>query len=1146
MFKLLKNKKIFKIVAFMLVAVFSINIAGCGEPNDVIPGQEGGGNKNFFVGVGENVNGYMVYAESTFDPMTEDLFMGYLLSGRDFSLVVVPGEWNDETEMYELSNDENYLFNQANNGIYKYNDYIGGYENPEEKALLYYVTDDELLSWFNKFEADDTFASNALEFAQATVDVAKPSRFKCEDLVNFGDGLNATDFCGRYEKKSDDTYSLTGGIISKEMGSDPNGTGGMILLFGYTSIEGYITYDHIKNFEGSKIANTLASSGCSYAPGGVGAFDYESILVGEYGDRVRSVMIEEDNDESWYRDDDFRDSEGKITATSISNFLNANGNVDDQEAIRSDIISAYTEVYVAGKTGCELLKRTYQLIEQSIRTDNNITGDLRSFQDTLEEDMYKVLPSPGQDYQDFLEKKDRAEILYDMIDMLYDFDDYKEQEAFNIKFSASLFSRYKKIISLPSTDNLLTGHAYSNVSHVNKERMAELVKGTAEEGAYVAVVTAQGFILDRGSEEDRIVAGASDMLGVSGLLQELVKMDACPNGTIAAEMFNMLANLKIVVGAALAVAGAVAVTVAVVGLTVASVIAKLAMVSSITPVPGGRIAALVLLAIAGLIALGVGIYSLISGLKDKANLKGMGASETNYCKTYVATFERLFDSIQLTVPVYHYEIQKRNVGDGHDSIYMNYCKNGEIDPGTNQDDLADDRCVDDDGNVIGEPTEIPMYYYADYEYAEELDLDGMPIIMYYEDDELVDYIYGAATPSFIVEMLRLWGLLAMREIVYKAQTIGTGNDINKVSIHHTTNTNARTMKIFEARYCYTLKYNLSLYDTSNNATEFCYFDGSSATVGEGGYKVNDFANISWSSGKSGEIFNVDIQSSKTAVLDKFANKYSESASVINYFYNSPIYRYDRIKDEHVEILNEDITSDVSNVSVNLISLSGDYQVSYTRISTGENVTEIATKEFVSGGSVNGYLVTEENIYEINLTFDTETDTLLSYTVKHVAHFKTSLTDLKAALENENKQSDPNDNMVIEYKQYLKYIIDDGVIEGQESEVETIPVYFTATVKESPHSNYYYKNGSRKTCDDGEYVYWRDNKVFSDKYKCLADGKSKKKDTPRDTSNVGGGATYNYYSTSIKIGTVKITLKSDGSVETEIVWEKPNIDESAAS
>ena len=94
MFKLLKNKRLFRTIAFMLVAVFSINIAGCGDPNDVVSGLPGGGVPNYAVGVGDNVNGYMVYAESTFDPMTEDLFMGYLLSGRDFSLVVVPGEWN--------------------------------------------------------------------------------------------------------------------------------------------------------------------------------------------------------------------------------------------------------------------------------------------------------------------------------------------------------------------------------------------------------------------------------------------------------------------------------------------------------------------------------------------------------------------------------------------------------------------------------------------------------------------------------------------------------------------------------------------------------------------------------------------------------------------------------------------------------------------------------------------------------------------------------------------------------------------------------------------------------------------------------------------------------------------------------------------
>ena len=63
---------------------------------------------------------------------------------------------------------------------------------------------------------------------------------------------------------------------------------------------------------------------------------------------------------------------------------------------------------------------------------------------------------------------------------------------------------------------------------------------------------------------------------------------------------------------------------------------------------------------------------------------------------------------------------------------------------------------------------------------------------------------------------------------------------------------------------------------------------------------------------------------------------------------------------------------------------------------------------------------------------------------------------------------------------------------------------------------------------------------------LADGKSKAKDSPRDTSSGGGTAAYNHYSTSIRIGTVVITLNSDGSVATTIEWAEPNIDNSAAS
>ena len=81
MHKWLKHSKIFKVISFFLVAFFVINLTGCGkaqESNGVESG-ENGGYENISVGTGEDIVGYTIYSQSTFDQMTKNLFMGYLL-----------------------------------------------------------------------------------------------------------------------------------------------------------------------------------------------------------------------------------------------------------------------------------------------------------------------------------------------------------------------------------------------------------------------------------------------------------------------------------------------------------------------------------------------------------------------------------------------------------------------------------------------------------------------------------------------------------------------------------------------------------------------------------------------------------------------------------------------------------------------------------------------------------------------------------------------------------------------------------------------------------------------------------------------------------------------------------------------------------
>ena len=84
--------------------------------------------------------------------------------------------------------------------------------------------------------------SNAMEFLDAETDVAKPSRFKCKDLVNFGDGLNAEDFCTKIIKNipvNQTKYPTCIGAASNGALDDgeclfsDGKYGGMILLFGF-------------------------------------------------------------------------------------------------------------------------------------------------------------------------------------------------------------------------------------------------------------------------------------------------------------------------------------------------------------------------------------------------------------------------------------------------------------------------------------------------------------------------------------------------------------------------------------------------------------------------------------------------------------------------------------------------------------------------------------------------------------------------------------------------------------------------------------------------------------------------------------------------------------------------------------------------
>jgi len=1102
MFKLLKKRRFVKFICFILVAAFSINIAGCGNEDNGVPESN---ITNPSIGTGANTVGYTVYAESTFDPMTKNLFMGYLLLGREFTLVVVPGEKNDDGE-YVLKDPENILFTTAQAGVYKYNDDKGSYDDPTRKLLLYYVTDVELRSWFDYFEEDDNFMSNAMDFASSKVDVEKPSRFKCKQLVNMGSGLNANAFCDGIIKNST-------GIFTKPE------TGGMFLFFGYGSIEGYITYDDINDYEGSNVANNLVGN-LMYRPSDIGPFNFKYILDSYDGGIIRGMLTNSEYEYDYSNDQ-------------INSFLTGTKN----EELLTDIIYLYTEMRMnAASPGHEKLKTTYELIGSGLLTDNNKNNlsDLKN------------LAMANKEVEN--EEQEKWAAIYEMVEMIDGYSDFvtaAKKEAFDIKLSVALYSRYDSVFDYPDADKLTTGLHYNTKVNVNgnvgyEDTRDNLINGkdnssngSLTNNSYLLLVTADGFVFDRGTESDQIAMGASDMFDMGTMLAELVKMDGCPNETLAAKMYNLIANLKIYAGASLAIAGVSAMAIAGIGLAVASVIGKIAMFTAVAPVPGARIAALIVVGIAGLVALGAGLLTLFDGIKEKNRLKGLGASETNYCKSYVATFNQLFTSLSLTIPVYHYNIPRETNDEINRDLSVNYCKEGAYNEDTRKCEVVDSKT----GGVTKSenPISVPLYYYANREQSEKLSLDGCPMLMYFKDGQLVDSISGATTPSFVVEMLRLWGLLAMREIVYQAQIEG-----NTINVYHTTSANARTHTILGAEYCLTTDYMKEL-NLEFDDNDFCYqFDGAK---GEAVVDLNKFEYIYASKeDRVKSLLSVNIPEDKTGINDVILTR-----AIYNEYFSSlastKFYNYKNNKGINVLELREEFVADFdSNVDLSLVdwanidaSILGNIRFKRLIEETSEYEYIDLNGEIVDKASYGGYsfkyVVGQQKYFVVgNSIFvlkevQGETEIVL----EKIATFNgdvSTFDDISTYLNGEE------DDTKYELKDFLDYI--SGSLTFNETTKETIPIYFTVTVKESPQANYYVKNGKKTTCDSGKYSYYRPNTFlwFDGKYECHADAKAK--DKPYSTINFDENDV-RYYTASVLVGTITITLKDTGDTTIDVSW-----------
>ncbi len=1094
MLKLFRKKKILRAVAFFLVAIFTINVtSGCTDvDNGVLENQNGGGNSNSKLGIGRNITGNLVYSKSTFDPMSENLFIGYLLNARNFTLVVVPGDKDGNP-----NSSDNYLFTSAQAGLLQYDDSRGAFINPEYKALTYYTTNEQLLSWFENMKKDDNFLTKASKFTTAKFDLDNGSRFTCDKLVNLGSGLNSSDFCNRILTNSKKiTYTSKDGTEYSKLPFADSKTGGMVIFFGAYSVEGYFTYDDIVNYDGSSVANSFDN--CYYSVGNVGSFDYPSL--------AKSYISTLTGDESLggygYKE------------SAIKDFIE-NPNQAKYDVIKQDIVSIHTDVSLQGKVGCDRLKTSYELIERALIADYG-----KSISALKSEAKNKKNSSN-------VDESDKYSFIYSTIEMLENFNEYAKQESFNIKFSVGLFDRYNSVTNVSGLKNLVTGRTYDDLQEIDYDTTLKLTKGNDEDkvGDYLLLVTAEGFIFDRGTSDEITTRGAEDMLGFSNVLEQMALMDSCPSQTIAAAMFNALANLKIGIGIAVAVTGAAVVTGAVIGLTIASVIGKLATFTAITPVPGARIAAMVLAAIAGLIAIGVGIATLISGLKDKAYMRGIGASEDNYCKTYKATMKKMLQEIQISIPVYTYNIEREK--DNGKNISLNYCSIGDFD-----NDIG--KCVYTDEN--GKRNEkdslnIPLYYYANKEEANELNLAGMPIIMYFRDHQLVDFISGATTPEYIVEIVRIWGLLAAREIVYQNKIVTTSNGI-KIDTYHTSNTNARTLYINEAKYCITLEYEKNLYNgVANN--EFCYFDSSYTNSP----KTIRLSLNSYSISKP--ILSVDftkemaektieqIQNSKLSFMTAYRSQVSYK---INQFIKDNFNLKDEVKDYTINNVNfENVSSSDELIEINYNDGESAKTMSGHLIKSSQKNTKYY---FIEVDSITEKVI--KNIYSIDLSVGDDETGEMTYTIKLIAErkksslqaatyktFKDNINDIKNDISEGVKDVNAN----IEFANVIEFIAGDYKFKVDESIKQEENLYFTTTVKDTPQQ----KCGND---DEEKYEYDRNNTFLGlgNGRKCLTDDKVRKgNDTPVKSSST------NVYSASIKIGEFIAYVNENGEIVIKATW-----------
>ena len=292
-------KKFRKVICLFLVLCISVPLlSACGQNENFLKKSK----DNKIIGLGGNIQAYTTYSQARFTPMDKDMYLSYLVSGRDFILVVVPeGTGNSAGH----PNPNNLMFQAVYNGVSPYSKELvdGNFvlSNPEYKLLIYYVLADEFLEWDKKANSEEErgFISKALDFMgpsdadnySINIDlhnkhiievnaniVENEEDYNLRNIVNMNQTLSECDFL-----KVDDYYNIVDykkenlsmalekcGDSNKD--SKPDGknviadvakgrSAGVTLLYSGGGMTGYFTSEQVEqyNFENVGWINNLLS-----------------------------------------------------------------------------------------------------------------------------------------------------------------------------------------------------------------------------------------------------------------------------------------------------------------------------------------------------------------------------------------------------------------------------------------------------------------------------------------------------------------------------------------------------------------------------------------------------------------------------------------------------------------------------------------------------------------------------------------------------------------------------------------------------------------------------------------------------------------------------------------------------------------------